>query len=322
MREALTGSAPVERRPRVDARRTTQGACRAGAPGCGDHAILAAVQRLCRDEQLAPEKIVFVSGIGCSSRFPHYMNTYGFHGLHGRALPVARASRCARPDLTCSWSSATATAARSAPAHWIHAIRYNMNMTVLMLDNGIYGLTKKQTSPTSPMGAQDQHQPNGAAPRPLNPLTTTLGVTNASFVAQTADWLPEPSLRDPEAGVPSPRVSRSSGSCSAARTTCRSSSRRGSRTPRGRRCSCTTAASGTGRDSRTWRRWWSTTLRTSTARGRSPRAPTRCRWGSFTATRTCPATRTCAGRRRSDTADDVRAALDAEFDKFTVKASI
>ena len=82
--------------------------------GCGDNAILAAVQRLCRDENLRPEKTVFVSGIGCSSRFPHYMRTYGFHSIHGRALPIAEGVKMSRPDLTCSSTPATATAARSA----------------------------------------------------------------------------------------------------------------------------------------------------------------------------------------------------------------
>ncbi len=159
--------------------------------GCGDHAILTAVQRLCRDEGLAPEKTVFVSGIGCSSRFPHYMNTYGFHGLHGRALPVAEGIKIRRPDLDVFVVTGDGDCCSIGAAHWIHAIRYNMNMTVLMHDNQIYGLTKKQVSPTSPRGLKSNTTPRGAYLEPLNPLATTLGISNVSFVAQAADWIPD-----------------------------------------------------------------------------------------------------------------------------------
>ena len=125
--------------------------------GCGDNAILAAVQRLCRDEELRPEKTVFVSGIGCSSRFPHYMKTYGFHGIHGRAFPSPRAIKMARPDLHVFVNTGDGDCCSIGAAHWIHAIRYNMNMTVFLHDNQIYGLTKKQASPTSPRGTEEQH---------------------------------------------------------------------------------------------------------------------------------------------------------------------
>ena len=125
--------------------------------GCGDNAILAAVQRLCRDENLRPEKTVFVSGIGCSSRFPHYMKTYGFHGIHGRALPVAEGIKMARPDLTVFVNTGDGDCCSIGAAHWIHAIRYNMNLTVMLHDNQIYGLTKMQASPTSPHGLEEQH---------------------------------------------------------------------------------------------------------------------------------------------------------------------
>ncbi|MDP6375779.1 MAG: thiamine pyrophosphate-dependent enzyme [Pseudomonadales bacterium] len=158
--------------------------------GCGDLAILAAVQRLCRDEQLAREKIVFVSGIGCSSRFPHYMNTYGFHGLHGRALPVAEGIRIKRPDLHVFVNTGDGDCCSIGAAHWIHAIRYNMNMTVLLHDNEIYGLTKKQVSPTSPKGLASNTTPRGAYLDSLNPMETTLGVANVSFAAQAVDWAP------------------------------------------------------------------------------------------------------------------------------------
>jgi len=159
--------------------------------GCGDNAILAAVQRLCRDEGLRPEKTVFVSGIGCSSRFPHYMRTYGFHGIHGRALPVAEGVRLARPDLTVFVNTGDGDCCSIGAAHWIHAIRYNMNMTVFLHDNQIYGLTKMQASPTSPRGTKSNTTPRGSTLEALQPLSVTLGVQNVSFVAQAVDWIPE-----------------------------------------------------------------------------------------------------------------------------------
>jgi 2-oxoglutarate ferredoxin oxidoreductase subunit beta len=159
--------------------------------GCGNNAILTALQRLCRDEKLLPEKTVFVSGIGCSSRFPHYMNTYGFHGLHGRALPIAEGVKMARPDLDVFVTTGDGDCCSIGTAHWIHAVRYNMNMTVLMHDNQLYGLTKNQASPTSPVGLTSNTTPRGTYLEPLNPLSVTLGITNASFVAQAADWIPE-----------------------------------------------------------------------------------------------------------------------------------
>jgi len=159
--------------------------------GCGDTAILAAVQRMCRDEQLAPEKTVFVSGIGCSSRFPHYMNSYGFHGLHGRALPVAEGIKMRRPDLHVFVVTGDGDCCSIGAAHWIHALRYNMDMTVLMHDNGIYGLTKNQASPTSPLGLYSKTTPEGVPLEPINPVSVSLGIRNVSFVAQAVDWIPE-----------------------------------------------------------------------------------------------------------------------------------
>ncbi|TNE63142.1 MAG: 2-oxoglutarate oxidoreductase [Bacteroidetes bacterium] len=159
-------------------------------PGCGDHSVLSAVKRLCKEEQLIPEKTVFVSGIGCSSRFPHYMNTYGFHGLHGRAFPVASGVKFRRPDLNVFVVTGDGDCCSIGAGHWIHAIRYNINLTVLLFDNQIYGMTKKQTSPTSPMGTISNTHPEGSVLPPINPLQTTLGVSNVSFVAQTADWVP------------------------------------------------------------------------------------------------------------------------------------
>jgi 2-oxoglutarate ferredoxin oxidoreductase subunit beta len=159
-------------------------------PGCGDHGVLTAVQRICRDHQVLPEKTVCVSGIGCSSRFPHYMKTYGFHGLHGRALPVACGVKARRPDLTLWVATGDGDCCSIGAGHWIHAIRYNMDMVVMLFDNEIYGLTKAQTSPTSPLGQRSNTHPRGAILPPLNPTASTLGFTNASFVAQTVDWNP------------------------------------------------------------------------------------------------------------------------------------
>jgi 2-oxoglutarate ferredoxin oxidoreductase subunit beta len=159
-------------------------------PGCGDHGILSATQRLLQAKQLAPERTVFVSGIGCSSRFPHYMRTYGFHGIHGRALPVATGIKLSRPDLHVFVVMGDGDCCSIGAGHWIHAVRYNVRMVALLLDNNIYGLTKNQTSPTTPQGHASSTQPFGSWLPALNPLTATLGVTNASFVAQTADWTP------------------------------------------------------------------------------------------------------------------------------------
>lgn len=159
--------------------------------GCGDSAILTAVQRLCRDFALRPERTVFVSGIGCSSRFPHYMKTYGFHGIHGRALPIAEGVRLARPDLDVFVNTGDGDCCSIGAGHWIHAVRYNMNLTMLLHDNRIYGLTKKQASPTSPMGTKSNTTPFGSQLDAMQPLTVTLGIQNVSFVAQAVDWIPE-----------------------------------------------------------------------------------------------------------------------------------
>lgn len=168
-----------------------QGAVPRWCPGCGDNAILSSVQKLCRDEQLPPEKTVFVSGIGCSSRFPHYMSTYGFHGLHGRALPIAQGIKIRRPDLHVFVNMGDGDCCSIGTAHWIHAIRYNMNLVAMVHDNEIYGMTKMQASPTTPQGTRTNTTPYGAPLKPLNILSATLGVTNVSFVANVVEWIPE-----------------------------------------------------------------------------------------------------------------------------------
>ncbi len=159
-------------------------------PGCGDHAVLGALQRLARDLQLPPEKVAIISGIGCSSRFPHYMKTYGFHGLHGRPLPIASGVLSRRPDLHVFVVTGDGDCCAIGTAHWIHAIRNNMDLTVLLFDNNIYGLTKAQSSPTTPMGGRSNTHPGGVPIAPINPLEVTLGIANASFVSQTLDWNP------------------------------------------------------------------------------------------------------------------------------------
>ncbi len=180
----------LEPLPRVFALGDYEGAVPRWCSGCGDHAVLNAMQRIARDEQIPPEKTVVVSGIGCSSRLPHYMKTYGFHGLHGRPLPVACGVRARRPDLNVFVVTGDGDCCAIGTAHWIHAIRYNMKMVVLMLDNNIYGLTKMQSSPTTKKGQFSYTQPEGTILSPINPISVTLAIENASFVAQTVDWNP------------------------------------------------------------------------------------------------------------------------------------
>ncbi|HEX8848934.1 MAG TPA: thiamine pyrophosphate-dependent enzyme [Gemmatimonadaceae bacterium] len=167
-----------------------EGATARWCPGCGDHSVLTAVERLLVAEQLVPEQTVFVSGIGCSSRFPHYLKTYGFHGIHGRALPIATGVKLHRPDLTVFVVMGDGDCTSIGAGHWMHALRYNVKMVAMVLDNSIYGLTKNQTSPTTPRGHSTNTQPRGSYLPALDPIELALGVTNASFVAQTAEWIP------------------------------------------------------------------------------------------------------------------------------------
>lgn len=183
-------AAPADEEDRDFTLSDYEGATARWCPGCGDHSVLTAVERLLVAEQLRPEQTVFVSGIGCSSRFPHYLKTYGFHGVHGRALPVATGVKLHRPDLDVFVVMGDGDCTSIGAGHWVHALRYNVRMVVLMLDNGIYGLTKNQTSPTTPQGHPSNTQPRGSWLPPLDPIQLMLGVTNASFVAQTAEWIP------------------------------------------------------------------------------------------------------------------------------------
>ena len=154
--------------------------------GCGDHGILAAVHRVCRDAQLKPEKTVAVSGIGCSSRLPHYMNTYGFHGLHGRALPVACGIKSRRPDLDVWVATGDGDSLSIGGNHLMHALRRNVGLKILLFNNEIYGLTKGQYSPTSRVGTRSPSSPTGSVDAPVSPGQFALGA-GAKFFARAID---------------------------------------------------------------------------------------------------------------------------------------
>ncbi|MFP5298761.1 MAG: 2-oxoacid:ferredoxin oxidoreductase subunit beta [Actinomycetota bacterium] len=155
-------------------------------PGCGDYAILSAVQSVMPELGIAREKTVFVSGIGCSSRFPYYMNTYGMHGIHGRAPAIATGLATARPDLTVWVVTGDGDGLSIGGNHLIHALRRNVNIKILMFNNQIYGLTKGQYSPTSEQGKVTKSTPFGSLERPFNPVSLALGA-EATFVARTMD---------------------------------------------------------------------------------------------------------------------------------------
>ncbi|MDG4833551.1 2-oxoacid:ferredoxin oxidoreductase subunit beta [Solwaraspora sp. WMMD1047] len=155
-------------------------------PGCGDYAILAAVQSFMPELQIPRERIVFVSGIGCSSRFPYYMNTYGLHSIHGRAPAIATGLSVSRPDLSVWVVTGDGDALSIGGNHLIHALRRNVNFKILLFNNRIYGLTKGQYSPTSEVGKITKSTPVGSADAPFNPLSLALGA-EATFVARTID---------------------------------------------------------------------------------------------------------------------------------------
>ncbi|MFE3453706.1 2-oxoacid:ferredoxin oxidoreductase subunit beta [Nonomuraea sp. NPDC059194] len=155
-------------------------------PGCGDYAILAAVQSFLPELGLKRENIVFVSGIGCSSRFPYYLNTYGFHSIHGRAPAIATGLAASRPDLSVWVITGDGDALSIGGNHLIHALRRNVNLNILLFNNRIYGLTKGQYSPTSEIGKITKSTPMGSLDKPFNPISLALGA-EASFVARTID---------------------------------------------------------------------------------------------------------------------------------------
>jgi 2-oxoglutarate ferredoxin oxidoreductase subunit beta len=155
-------------------------------PGCGDYAILAAVQGFLPELGVRRENIVFISGIGCSSRFPYYMNTYGMHSIHGRAPAIATGLSTTRPDLSVWVVTGDGDALSIGGNHFLHALRRNVNLKILLFNNRIYGLTKGQYSPTSEAGKVTKSTPMGSIDYPFNPISVALGA-EASFVARTID---------------------------------------------------------------------------------------------------------------------------------------
>jgi 2-oxoglutarate ferredoxin oxidoreductase subunit beta len=155
-------------------------------PGCGDYAILAAVQAVFAELGVPREKFVFISGIGCSSRFPYYMNTFGFHTIHGRAPAIATGVKLVRPDLDVWVATGDGDSLSIGGNHTIHMLRRNVGLKVLMFNNKIYGLTKGQYSPTSELGKKAKSTPFGSVDRPFSPLSLALG-SEATFIARSVD---------------------------------------------------------------------------------------------------------------------------------------
>ena len=155
-------------------------------PGCGDYAILAQTQKVFPDLGIDKENLVFISGIGCSSRFPYYMDTYGFHTIHGRAPAIASGVKLANPDLSVWVVTGDGDGLSIGGNHTIHLLRRNLDINVMLFNNRIYGLTKGQYSPTSEVGKVTKSTPMGSLDRPFNPLTLALGA-GATFVSRTID---------------------------------------------------------------------------------------------------------------------------------------
>ena len=159
-------------------------------PGCGDYSILAQTQRMMPDLGIPREKIVFVSGIGCSSRFPYYMNTYGFHSIHGRAPTIATGLKVSRPDLTVFVITGDGDALSIGGNHLLHVLRRNVDLTIVLFNNRIYGLTKGQYSPTSEFGKTTKTSPMGTIEQSLHPIDIALSA-EATYVARTFDTDPQ-----------------------------------------------------------------------------------------------------------------------------------
>jgi len=159
-------------------------------PGCGDYSILSVVQKVLPELNIPREKFVFVSGIGCSSRFPYYVNTYGLHTIHGRAPAIATGIKVTNPELQVWVVTGDGDALSIGGNHFIHALRRNVDFKILLFNNRIYGLTKGQYSPTSEVGKKTKSSPMGAVDYPLHPLSLALGA-EATFVARTLDTNPK-----------------------------------------------------------------------------------------------------------------------------------
>ncbi len=155
-------------------------------PGCGDYAVLSTVQSFLPEMGVARENVVFISGIGCSSRFPYYVDTYGMHSIHGRAPTIASGLAVTRPELNVFVVTGDGDALSIGGNHLLHTLRRNINLTILLFNNQIYGLTKGQYSPTSEVGKITKSTPMGSLDHPFNPLSLVLGA-EASFVARSID---------------------------------------------------------------------------------------------------------------------------------------
>ncbi|WP_051662954.1 thiamine pyrophosphate-dependent enzyme [Alicyclobacillus macrosporangiidus] len=152
-------------------------------PGCGDYAVLKAIQRALLELGIAPEDAVLVSGIGCSGKISHYFGGYGIHTTHGRLLPVAQGIAAARPDITVVAAGGDGDGYGIGVGHLVHAVRRNLPLTYVVMDNGVYGNTKGQTSPTSPIGYRSSTSPHGNADEPIHPLRLAWSA-GASFIGQ------------------------------------------------------------------------------------------------------------------------------------------
>jgi 2-oxoglutarate ferredoxin oxidoreductase subunit beta len=182
-----TVPAPTDRKPIT--RKDLTGDQPTWCPGCGDFAVLSIYFKLMEKLQVAHEKIISVAGIGCSSRFPYFVNAHGIHFLHGRALPLATGVSLMRSDLHVFVFSGDGDAFSIGGNHLDHAARKNIKMTLVVMDNSVYGLTKKQTSPTSPLGFKSKTDITGAIDQPINPIKKLLAA-GATFIARTHSHLP------------------------------------------------------------------------------------------------------------------------------------
>jgi 2-oxoglutarate ferredoxin oxidoreductase subunit beta len=184
--ESAVREAKVEAKPEYQKKDFVSNQTVRWCPGCGDYAILDSVQKTFAGLGIPRERFVIVSGIGCSSRFPYYMNTYGFHTIHGRAPAVATGLKTARPDLSVWVVTGDGDALSIGGNHLLHAMRRNVDLKVLLFNNRIYGLTKGQYSPTSEVGKRTKTTPYGSIDRPLHPISVALAA-EATFVARSAD---------------------------------------------------------------------------------------------------------------------------------------
>ena len=155
-------------------------------PGCGNYAILAQIQKVLPDAGVPRENLVFISGIGCSSRLPYYVNTYGIHSIHGRAPTLARGLKCARPELQVWVVTGDGDGLAIGGNHFLHTLRCNIDVNLVIFNNRIYGLTKGQCSPTSEIGKQTKSSPDGSIESPINPIGVAIGA-EATFIARTVD---------------------------------------------------------------------------------------------------------------------------------------